>query len=324
MSEEITNTRVGRRQYMVIYSQADKETFPTRQSFGTMLRAAFNKGTSKVNVQYWACCEEKHSDGGIHYHCCLKLTVIKKWLGVKQDIQKQQGVVVNFSDKHNNYISAYRYVTKEDENVYHSPGHPDLSSASSPRTKACQMAYRQKQKSRREQPETSGSSARKHARLDNLQVSEFIVKHNIHSNLELFNFAEQRKEAGEMDLAKYLLARNVKQVDELIGKTWLLKTAGGKLARENTSRIDLIKEAAQKDCAVPDCLWLASAMEVLQFSNINAIDFANHLYDSLDKGRGKFRNIILVGESNCAKTFMFKPMAKIFGDSLFENPAHDK
>ena len=146
MSEEITNTRVGRRQYMVTYSQADKEKFPTRQSFGTMLRAAFNKGTSKVNVQYWACCEEKHSDGGIHYHCCLKLTGIKKWLGVKKDIQKQQGVVVNFSDKHNNYISAYRYVTKEDENVYHSPGHPDLSSASSPRTKACQMAYRQKQK----------------------------------------------------------------------------------------------------------------------------------------------------------------------------------
>ena len=65
-------------------------------------------------------------------------------------------------------------------------------------------------------------------------------------------------------------------------------------------------------------------MDVLQFSNINAIDFANHLYDSLDKGRGKFRNIILVGESNCAKTFMFKPTAKIFGDSLFENPAHDK
>ena len=46
------NLRVGRRQYLVTYSQADESTFFTRESFGRMLKADFNAGTSVVKVDY--------------------------------------------------------------------------------------------------------------------------------------------------------------------------------------------------------------------------------------------------------------------------------
>ena len=36
-SKELTNTRSGRRTYIVTYSQVDLNKFPTRQSFGEML-----------------------------------------------------------------------------------------------------------------------------------------------------------------------------------------------------------------------------------------------------------------------------------------------
>ena len=38
-------------------------------------------------------------------------------------------IQMNFSDNHNTYYSAYRYVTKKDSDSLHSPSHPDLRDA---------------------------------------------------------------------------------------------------------------------------------------------------------------------------------------------------
>jgi hypothetical protein len=41
---------------------------------------------------------------------------------------------VNFSDKHDNYFSAYKYVVKHDADYVLSDNHPDLTNATAPRT----------------------------------------------------------------------------------------------------------------------------------------------------------------------------------------------
>ena len=56
----------------------------------------------------------------------------------------QDNVVVSFSDTHDYYISAYRYVTKEDPNFVESDGHPDLKEVGSPRTKTCMASNRRR------------------------------------------------------------------------------------------------------------------------------------------------------------------------------------
>ena len=139
---ELQNPSKGRRQYLVTYSQADGQIFPTRESFGNVLESEFNSGNSKVKVSHWACCKEAHEKIAFHYHCCLKLTGVKKWLHVKNAITKKYGIVVNFSD-HDQYIYAYRYVCKADGDVVHSDNHPDLSHVGSPRTKASTAALRE-------------------------------------------------------------------------------------------------------------------------------------------------------------------------------------
>ena len=78
----------GRRQYSVTYSQADAEKFPTRESFGEMLETEFNRGTSQVKVSHWVCSKEEHQQSGFHYHCCLKLSGVKRWFSVKIALQK--------------------------------------------------------------------------------------------------------------------------------------------------------------------------------------------------------------------------------------------
>ena len=42
----------------------------------------------------------------------------------------------------------------------------------------------------------------------------------------------------------------------------------------------------------------------------------------LNKGRDKFRNILIVGQANFGKTFLLSPLKKIF--NTFSNPVHDK
>ena len=130
----LDNHRIGRRQYLATYSQADESRFPTRQSFGDYIVEKFNAGTSKVKVTQWVVCKEAHEKEGFHYHCAFKMDGIKKWFTPWKSMY-DDGVKVSFSDSHDYYISAYRYVTKEDKHFVESKDHPDLTGIGSPRTK---------------------------------------------------------------------------------------------------------------------------------------------------------------------------------------------
>ena len=269
---------------------------------------------------------------------------MKKWLSVKNNIQRKQDIVTNFSDSHNYYASAYRYVCKTDEYVFHSINHPDLSEVGSHRTKQCTEAYRSSRKrssaaSQQSTPAASGSkqlsydestpvsrnSTTTNRKLSNLEVGDYVTKNNIVSKKQLYAHAEKRKVEGECDLAIYLFSRSDKFIKELICKAWLMKTAGKELTVEAKSRLQRVKEAMEEDCSCsPDCPWLPAALELLKLNNIDVKEFARAIYDLMSHGRGKFRNLMLVGRSNCAKTFMLKPLKMIFPESIFENPSRDK
>ena len=146
-SDKMVNTGVGRRTYLVTYSKANLEKFPTRQSFGEMIQKHFDDGPSKVKTEYWACCRENHKDGSEHYHVSLKLSGVKKWYMIIKNIIDKEGIVVHFSNKPSYYIASYKYVTKHDSDIVHSQNHPNLKDVSSPSTKQCTLAYREKRRS---------------------------------------------------------------------------------------------------------------------------------------------------------------------------------
>ena len=112
LSTAAMNPCVGRRQYLVTYSQADESKFFIQKSCGKMLEAEFNASISVVKMDYWACSREEYHNNEFHYHCALKLTGCKKWLSVKNRITEKHDIQINFSDKHNFYLSANRYSVK--------------------------------------------------------------------------------------------------------------------------------------------------------------------------------------------------------------------
>ncbi|CAB3996967.1 hypothetical protein DSY43_02735 [Paramuricea clavata] len=327
-SKQLANPRNSRRTCLVTYSQADLNKFPSRESFGQMLEEQFNTGTGKAKVSHWACCLEEHQDKGVHYHVSLKLTAPKKWLKIKNDIIKKHNVTVHFSDNHDNYIAAYRYVCKTDDHVVHSIGHPDLSEVGSPKTKNSTKAYRESRKRAHKLGEEKDTMPCKQKssrpkRLTNVEVSDFLVKHKIKRDTELFAVAKVRKDQGQMDMANFILSKSSSVLNELIDKTWKMQTANEDLQRKKKSRMEILCERLSEDCS-PGCdkLWLECAIEVLRNNKIHPFVYAAAIRDLLINGRGKFRNLMIIGPANCGKTFMFKPLSSIY--NVFSKPANDK
>ena len=109
----------------------------------------------------------------------LKWVVQKRWLGIKSHLYTMHEISVNFTDKHNNYNAAFKYISKRDENVYTSQDHPNLKELGSPQTKQCISAYRKKSKEKKK------------------GVSGFMLENNIKIETELIAIADEQKKAGK-------------------------------------------------------------------------------------------------------------------------------
>ena len=320
------NSRAGRRSYIVMYSQADRIKFPTRQSFADAIVDAFSQGSSKAAVKNWVCCEEQHQveQGGFHFHMAILLSGNKRWLAAKRFLLHAHGISVHFADKmHHNYYSAYKYVTKEDSNALHSPGHPDLSSGRSPRTS---KSSKMRAGSSRSREEHSGlvisgpSSLPKAQRLSNFDVAELVVKENIKEDVALLALAKEQKDLGKVDLANFVLGKPAKCRNELIKSVWKMQNASAIISRNTMSRMAIVREALLEPCAhLCGGLWLNCAREVSRNNGVNVFSFADPVRELLTKGRGKHRNIMIVGPANCGKTFMLDPLNDMF--RVFTNPA---
>ena len=202
-------------------------------------------------MQHWASSLEKHQNGRNYYHVALKLTGPKCWKSVKESITSSEGIVVNFSDQHDDYHSAYRYICKEDTSVHHSKQHPNLENISSPRTKKSAKAYRHSRKAKSSDtsttseapPKKPSNSKSKLKRLSRLEVSEFMVKNNIHRATELYAATEERRKEGQADLAAFVLSCTKTSLNDLIENTWEMQNARATHEREKTSRMQVLKKA---------------------------------------------------------------------------------
>lgn len=314
----------ARRTYLVTYSQADLEKVPTRERFADLVVDAFLEGGEKQKAKplHWACCQEEHADGGKHYHLCIKLSQPKRWKTVKSHVAVYHKIILHFSSAHDNYYSAYKYVTKSDKNVYHSKDHPNLADAGSPKTKNCIKAFRQKSsKSKSEKPECP--KPKKPRRLSNLDVHEILLENQIKKKDELLALGKEQYVEGKKDLLSFVLSRNSKNIEDLIANTWQIEASRSIVERRNMSRMQLIEAAAQGNCE-EGCNgeWMQCAYEVVTNNKVHPYVFADSVRNLLEKGRGKNRNILIVGPSSCGKTFLLRPLQKIF--NTFSNPSIDK
>ena len=151
-------------------------------------------------------------------------------------------------------------------------------------------------------------------------VSDFIVKNNIKKDAELMQAALSRSANGEKDLQTYILNKTPKALSDLISTTWKMQNAPQSLEREQQSRISVIRSYASGEC-VDSCggQWLECAKEVLRNNRVNLFFFACAMRRCFIHGRQKNRNILIIGPTNCGKSFLLNPIELMF--HAFVNPA---
>ena len=203
--------------YLITYSRANAELVDSRNSFACLVLDSFANADDKITnkVLQWACCEEKHQDGAIHYHMAVKLERNRRWLRVRNYADKKHGVKLNFSNQHANYYSAWKYVTKEDTDFLQSEGHPDLKNA--PQThEACEVRSQNKIKGK-----AKGSGRKPRAkRLSIYDVSQIAVNKGIKTRLQLLALANVQKKSGKTDLAEFIANRGFKAVEDALKIGW--------------------------------------------------------------------------------------------------------
>ena len=200
-----------------------------------------------------------------------------------------------------NVLTHWFYVIKHDREYIKSENHPDFKTCVPPRTAA---------------------ATRKRKSKVNQKVAPYERQRpaNIHTRIELLALSQEQKTKGNNHLAVFILNRGAKNINELIDIAWEMKGAKQESERNKQSRKEIIQSFLRKDC-IPGCNgdWLSAAKEVLLAKDIERSDFGTAVLTLLEKGRGKYRNVMIVGPANCGKTFILQPLCVMY--KCFVNPA---
>ena len=192
--------------YLITYSRANTTKFPSRESFASTVLEAWQ--SFGIRVLQWVTCIEGHSntdcDSGdeinkYHFHMALKLAKKARWLQVRKYLDEKFEIQVNFSDyNHNTYFSAYRYVTKEDREALHSPGHPYLSYVAPLTESAINSRKRKAKGSGKGQKRKKG----REERLSIYDVCQIVQAKGITSRLQLVCLAMEQSREGKHSLKR--------------------------------------------------------------------------------------------------------------------------
>ena len=320
---ESLQNAVQRTVYLITYSRADMAKFPCKERFSSAVVEAWN--SCGIRVVQWVVCIEAHTNtcestdelNLYHYHMALKLGKKARWLQVRNYLNQNFGIQVNFSNNHSSYYTAYRYVTKDDEDALHSRGHPDLSDGA-PRT---ERAISCRKKRAKQKGKAGRKGRRKGAeRLSVYDVCQIVQAKGITSRLQLVCLAVQQNREGKTALAQFIANRGNKAVLEAISLAREFSQAESLSVRAGKTRIELLQEAHVGECATGcDGNWQTAATQLLGRQGMMKGEFCDAIYTALVKGRGKYQNIYIHGPTNCGKSFILSPLKVIY--KTFCNPA---
>ena len=246
----------------------------------------------------------------------LNSQVYQRWKQVKESITKKHGIVVNFQDFKTGYYDAYRYTTKKDLAYIISDNHP--ADIEAPRTP---LAIDTRAGTNTKSMEPGPTRPKQQRRLLPYNIYAVIVENNIKKDLKLCIHALKLKEKQNNPLLfNCVFNKDEKRRNSAIQTVWKMKNATATLERQNKNRMTILEEVRNGSCT-DDCAerWLLHAKNTLQLNGLDPNEFAAAIRNLIEKGRGKHRNIILVGNSNYGKTFLLKPLTKIY--QCFTSPA---
>ena len=153
-------------------------------------------------------------------------------------------------------------------------------------------------------------------RMSNLAFFDLCSEHNLCTETDVWAKATELSDSGDRGLLAYLLEANV--------ETQLAKVLQAVGAKEAARRAKLTREAlleeflVHKSCKCPSEAYCYRLMkEVLQANQLDGV-FQREVLATMRTGRAKMRNLCLLGDTDCGKSFLFKGLRDLF--NVYERP----
>ena len=209
-----------------------------------------------------------------------------------------------------NYISdatTKKPASEIDGSAWTSAGHPPIDTLPLPR-ESLQQAWRAR---------TRQAGQGQRVDRDSMKIPEFSdfvrsLPSHARDEDELWALAETQKAAGDRRLYTFMMGR--KDVSQILDRIEKAEAAPLKVKRKAKSRVEILEQVVSDgrcSCSVED-QWLKSADEVVAYNGYQNRELQTAILDALERGRAKQRNIVIVGETNRAKSFCLKPLALVF------------
>ena len=77
--------------YLITHSRANEAIVPNRESFVQLVLDSFENADplTRCEIVQWVCSQERHRDGGIHYHMAVKLSAQQRWLKIRNYLDER-------------------------------------------------------------------------------------------------------------------------------------------------------------------------------------------------------------------------------------------
>lgn len=290
--------RATREVFLITYSQARPDV--TKESFADIVTNAIEATGNEVVVEKWVCAKERHRTDGFHFHMTVKLDRQKRWVRIKEYVTEHHGIVLHFANKRKAagesslYEGAYKYTVKGGDFI-RSEGHPEVR-------------------------ESDAEEEEEVSKLSNLDFMKLAVQMDLHTVLQVQAAARHNADANQESLLAFLATRTKGRVADILEMAWDIEGAPAKLARMELDRLSILRECERLACTCETpMLWQTLANQVLQLNGIGIDTYTQAVLAAITLGRGKFRNILHIGGTNRAKSFLIQPLKLIY--KAFNNPS---
>lgn len=193
-----------------------------------------------------------------------------------------------------------------DATVWTSPEHPSPEQIPEPNPQL-QRAWQL-----RTNAATAAREARSVSEWTPLALYDVLTEKRFEEEDALWAYAHDLDTRGDRRLLSFLLSR--RDLPQLLERAARAHRAPEQTARAAQSRLQILEQSGIKETCIchPTGRWRAAAEDVTRRNDLTEQQLEIALLEALELGRYKQRNVVIVGDTNRAKSFCLEPLALIY------------
>ena len=273
----------------------------TREEFGKLMVNVHRE--CGVEIVETACFMEPHANGLMHHNCLARAVVQYKWKQVAETLFKKYKVSVSFGTNIHTWAEGVVYGCVASEHK----GPEALDQTPTQWAKGGGTPAKLEEHIPRQWKTVGFVRKTKMTWLAFLGVCR---EHNVETEAQLWALATELEEKGDKGLLAFL---GENDAGKELCKARKAMEAKETVRREKLTRLDILEECARTAvCTCPSPGLCYTLIKDNLVKNQMDGEFQKEVCDTLEAGRQKMRNLCVVGSTNMAKSFLFKPLALIY------------